>query len=241
MRITELLKNKEQNRRSNRAVTIVFIGDSVTQGCFECYTKNDSSIETIFDYRSAYSTRVGDILHMLYPSAQVNIINSGISGDNAVGGNERFERDVLSYNPDLVVISFGLNDSCAGRAGISKYILALEEMFSALKARNIEAVFLTENIMCTHTSAHLKEDKFVSLSESFAEIQNSGLLKEYFVSAKKSCEKYGVKVCDLYSAWETLKNAGVNTTELLANKLNHPTREMHYYIAMKIVETFFAN
>ena len=241
MRITELLKNKEQNRRINKAATIVFIGDSVTQGCFECYTKNDSSIETIFDYRSAYSTRVGDILHMLYPSAQVNIINSGISGDNAVGGNERFERDVLSYNPDLVVISFGLNDCGAGKDGISKYTTALEEMFSALKERNIEAVFLTENTMCTRTSVHLKEDKFISLSQGFAARQNSGLLREYFVAAKKCCEKYDVKVCDLYSAWETMETAGVNTTELLANKLNHPTREMHYYMAMKIVETFFAN
>ena len=241
MRITELLKNKEQNRRNNKAVTIVFIGDSVTQGCFECYTKNDGSIETIFDYKSAYSTKVGDILHMLYPSAQVNIINSGISGDNAIGGNGRFERDVLSYNPDLVVISFGLNDCDAGKDGISKYTNALEEMFSALKARNIEAVFLTENTMCTSASVHLKEDKLVSLSEGFAKIQNSGLLKEYFVAAKNSCEKYGVKVCDLYNVWEAMEAAGVNTTELLANKLNHPTREMHYYIAMKIVEMFFVN
>jgi hypothetical protein len=37
--------------------------------------------------------------------------------------------------------------------------------------------------------------------------------------------------------WEAMARAGVNTTELLANKLNHPIREIHYYMAMKIIET----
>ena len=237
MRITELLKNKECDRRNANPVTIAFIGDSVTQGCFECYMKTETALETVFDYNSAYSTRVGEILHLLYPSAQVNIINSGISGDNAPGGALRFERDLLSYNPDLAVISFGLNDSVEGKEGIAKYTAALEKMFSALKERNIETIFLTENMMCTSTSPHLKEEKFISLSKTFSEVQNSGILKEYFDAAKELCEKYGVKVCDLHSVWLKMAEAGINITELLANKLNHPIREFHYYMAMKIVET----
>ena len=68
-------------------------------------------------------------------------------------------------------------------------------------------------------------------------MQNSGILKEYFDAAKDLCEKYGVKVCDLHSVWLKMAEAGINITELLANKLNHPIREFHYYMAMKIVET----
>ena len=241
MKITELLKNKEQDRRGNKPVTIAFIGDSVTQGCFECYMKTETALETVFDYKSAYSTRVGEILHMFYPSAQVNIINSGISGDNARGGALRFERDVLSYNPDLVVISFGLNDSGGGKDGIAKYTSALEEMFKALKERNIETVFLTENSMCIGTSPHLKDEKFISLSKIFGKIQTDGILAEYFDAARETCKKYGVVVCDLYPVWEKLISAGVDVTELLSNKLNHPIREIHYYMAMKIVETILMN
>lgn len=84
-------------------VTIAFLGDSVTQGCFDCYIKEDGNVETYFDYSSAYSTRVREILSMLYPRVQVNIINSGISGDNSLGGLRRLERDVLRYAPDLTV------------------------------------------------------------------------------------------------------------------------------------------
>ena len=238
MKIAELLKEKQANKRAAKPITVAFIGDSVTQGCFECYMTSETSLETVYDYKSAYSTRVGEILHLLYPSAQVNIVNSGISGDNAQGGAERFERDVLSYDPDLVVISFGLNDSVNGSDGIPAYVGALEKMFSALRERGKEAIFLTENYMCTKTSPHImREPKFVSLSNAFGKVQREGELAEYFAAAKDACEKYGVKVCDLYSVWEAMSAAGVDTTELLANKLNHPVREFHYYMAMKLVET----
>ena len=47
----------------------------------------------------------------------------------------------------------------------------------------------------------------------------------------------GAKVCDLYPVWEKLIENGVDVTELLANKLNHPVREFHYYMAIKLLET----
>ena len=97
--------------------------------------------------------------------------------------------------------------------------------------------------MNTKTSPHLKEELFIKLlSKDFANnVQNSGVLKAYFESAKAVCEECGVTVCDLYPIWERLKNAGVDTTELLANKLNHPIRELHYYIAIKLMETMLFN
>lgn len=240
MKIIELLKQKQEGLIKNKPVTIAFLGDSVTQGCFECYLTGPDSLQTVFDYKSAYSTRVREILNLLYPSVQINIINSGVSGDSAPVGLQRLERDVLSYNPDLVLISYGLNDSTGGKEGIGKYTSALEEIFSQLKKKNIETIFLTQNYMNTKTSPHLKEELFINLSKTFAnEVQNSGVLKDYFETAKKLCEKYGVKICDLYSVWEQLEKSGVEVTELLANKLNHPIREFHYYMAIKIIETMF--
>ncbi|CCY04483.1 lipolytic protein G-D-S-L family [Faecalibacterium sp. CAG:1138] len=93
----------------------------ITQGCFECYYTSETTLETVFDYNSAYSTHVREILNILYPSVQINIINSGISGDNAINGLTRIDRDVLSYHPDLVVVGFALNDSCVGESGLENY------------------------------------------------------------------------------------------------------------------------
>ena len=100
-----------------------------------------------------------------------------------------------------------------------------------------ETIFLTQNFMCEKTSARLKDDFFIELSENFSKVQNDGILKEYMNAAKELCKKYGVKVCDLYPVWEKLKESGADVTELLANKLNHPVREYHYYIAIKLIET----
>jgi len=240
MKIIRLMKEKQEDLTKNKPVTIAFLGDSVTQGCFECYLTGPNSLQTVFDYKSAFSTRVREILNLLYPSVQVNVINSGISGDSAPVGLQRLERDVLCYNPDLVVVSYGLNDSTGGLAKLNAYTGALEGIFSRLQAAGIETVFLTQNYMNTKTSPHLKDELFINLSKTFAsDVQNSGVLKAYFAAAREVCEKYGVKICDLYPVWEKLEKAGVDVTELLANKLNHPVRELHYYMAMKIVETIF--
>jgi hypothetical protein len=82
MKIIEKL-NARQNSLKNPPVTIAFIGDSITQGCFEVYFKNDGNLETVYDYQSSFATRLRELLSLLYPSVQVNIINCGISGDNA--------------------------------------------------------------------------------------------------------------------------------------------------------------
>jgi UTP:GlnB (protein PII) uridylyltransferase len=57
---------------------------------------------------------------------------------------------------------------------------------------------------------------------NFSKVQNEGVLKKFMEEAKKVSEQFNVKVCDLYPVWEKLIESGVDVTELLANKLNHP-------------------
>ena len=54
---------------------------------------------------------------------------------------------------------------------------------------------------------------------------------------KKLCEKENIAVCDCYAKWKKLYDGGVDITELLANKINHPTREMNWLFAYSLVET----
>ena len=239
MNILQKINNKQKDLIHNGPITIAFLGDSVTQGCFECYLTSETSLETVFDYKSAFSTRLKEIINILYPNVQINIVNSGISGDGSANGLKRLERDVISYNPDLVVVSYGLNDSCS--YSLEEYKNNLSAIFSKLKEKNIDFIFLTQNAMCTKTSCHLKDHLFKNLSIDFAKIQNSGKLASYFDVAKKTTKEYNGKVCDLYPVWEKMIENGVDTTELLANKLNHPIREFHYYIAIKLLETMFSD
>ncbi len=239
MKIIEKL-NAKQDIYGEKPVTIAFLGDSVTQGCFECYIKEDGKIETVFDYKSAYSTRLREMLNILYPSVQINIINSGISGDGTENGKTRIERDILPFSPDLVVVSYGLNDACGGLQKLDNYRKNLKEIFKKVSSGGAEVIFLTQNAMNTKKSCHLKgDDALTKTALMTANLQNDGIMKAYMDAAKDEAKKSGVKVCDIYPMWEKMIAGGIDTTELLANKINHPIREIHYYMAMKLIETIF--
>lgn len=53
MEIVQKLAARAADNWNAGAVTIAFLGDSVTQGCFELYKKSDGSVETYFDKNSA--------------------------------------------------------------------------------------------------------------------------------------------------------------------------------------------
>ena len=56
-------------------------------------------------------------------------------------------------------------------------------------------------------------------------------------AAKQVCEKNHVRICDCYAKWKRLYENGVDITELLANKINHPTREMNWLFATSLLDT----
>ena len=156
MRITQKISNKNNDLLGQKPVTIAFIGDSVTQGCFECYFDNDGKVQTVFDYANSYPVKVRETLNLLYPSAQINIINSGISGDSAPSGASRFDRDVAPYNPDLVVVSFGLNDACAGKDYVENYTSALKTIFEKTKNLGAECIFIFQNMMFADANTFIR-------------------------------------------------------------------------------------
>ena len=236
MKIIDKIAEKQNNRYDTDSVTIVCLGDSVTEGCFECYINEGGRVATVYERNQSYSSRLKEMFEFLYPRAQVNIINSGFSGGWAHDGVRVLERDVLRFKPDLVIVSYGLNDSSKGAAGLDDYAKSLSTIFEGIKESGAEIIFLTENSMCTKVSPHLKEELLKDLAAEMCERQNAGVLEQYFKKSKEVCKRYDVEICDLYPVWKTMAQCGVNVTELLSNKLNHPIREYHYYIAVKLIE-----
>ncbi|MFO0007714.1 MAG: SGNH/GDSL hydrolase family protein, partial [bacterium] len=49
-------------------------------------------------------------LQRALPGREVAVINAGISGNTVADGLARLQRDVLDHQPQIVTISFGLND-----------------------------------------------------------------------------------------------------------------------------------
>lgn len=237
MNIMKLLAGKARDNWNAGPVTIAFLGDSVTQGCFEVYEKSKGEIETVFDKSHAYHNYVAKIFSVLFPSVPVNIINAGISGDCAPHALERIERDVLRYHPDLTVVCFGLNDCGEGVENVDKYVNALRGIFRKLQEAGSEIIFMTPNMMNTHISCHITKSPFMEIAEASMQNQNEGILECYVENAKKVCRECRIVVCDCYEKWKALYRSGVDITELLANKINHPAREMNWLFAVSLVET----
>lgn len=236
MNIMKIIQKKRENNAANEGATIAFLGDSVTQGCFEVYKDQAGNIEAVFDKNSAYHSYLDRILTILYPNVPINIINAGVSGGNARHGLERLERDVIRHQPDLTVVCFGLNDSGGGMEGITPYAEALGHIFEKLKAVGSEIIFMTPNMMNTYVSASMTDADVRNVAEKKQEIQNEGILEAYLNAAVAVCKKYDVKVCDCYAKWKRLAYNGVDTTNLLSNKINHPTREMNWLFAVSLLD-----
>ncbi len=83
---------KQADNYSAPGVTIAFLGDSVTQGCFALYKNENGNLQTIFDKNNAYHAHLEKILAILYPTVPVNIINAGISGDVVPHALTRLQR-----------------------------------------------------------------------------------------------------------------------------------------------------
>lgn len=236
MQIIEKIKAKQMDLKEKPTVTIAFLGDSVTQGCFDVYLQANGGIETYFDQENGYHRYLAKLLAMLYPTVPFNMINAGISGSRATQGLQRLEQDVLSHNPDLVVVCFGLNDCGAGTEHVAEYANALREIFTRLRNAGTEVIFMTPNMMCTQVSDHVRNETIRDCANQKSRLQNEGILDLYMSEAKKVCAENSVPVCDCYAKWKRLYQNGVNITELLANKINHPTKEMNWLFAISLLE-----
>ncbi|MCQ2521123.1 MAG: SGNH/GDSL hydrolase family protein [Lachnospiraceae bacterium] len=80
-------------------ITIAFIGGSITQG------SNASPMNT-----ACYAYQTYDWFVHSFPEAQIHYVNAGIGATDSYLGVHRLEEDVLSKNPDLVIVEFAVND-----------------------------------------------------------------------------------------------------------------------------------
>lgn len=236
MQFVELLKKKTADNPGTKTPVIMFLGDSVTQGVFETYEKNNK-MEVVFDSTSAYSEKVKELLALFYPRAPVSIMNLGVNGSSAVSGLERLKREGLGISPDLLVVCFGLNDCNEDMEGIETYKTALRNIFTTAKMAGIETIFMTPNMMNTHVGKVSPGDILEPLAEVFAKRQLEGVLDAYMDVARQVCKEEGVILCDCYAIWKGMYESGIDTTNLLSNGLNHPIRKMHELFAWQIVYT----
>ncbi len=79
-------------------VTVAVIGGSITQGAKA--TKPEQR----------YGNLMADWWRKAFPKAQIEFVNAGVGATGSNFGALRAQRDLLSHNPDFVVVEYGVND-----------------------------------------------------------------------------------------------------------------------------------
>lgn len=206
------------------AVTIVAFGDSVTHGAL----LNEINYETV------YWNLLRQRINKMRSYVPVNVINAGIGGNTASQSEERMDKQVLSHNPDLIIVCFGLNDVCGE---LEEFLSALEMIFEKCLKSGADVIYMTPNMLNTYVADDTQEE-YRDYAAVTAEFQNGGKMDLFMSSAVRTAEKMGVAVCDCYSLWREMAKTQ-DTTQLLVNRINHPIPEMHKLFADNLFDLIF--
>lgn len=197
-------------------INIVVFGDSVSHGAVNGY----------IDYENVYWNLLKKRLNQFRDYIPVNMINASIGGTTAKEAVSRMDKQVLTHCPDLIIVCFGLNDV---NGTLEDYLDSLRQIFSKCKLTDCDVIFMTPNMLNTYVA----EDAPIEYKEyaaKTAEMQNNGRMDQYIYSAVELAQQMDVTVCDCYSKWKKLAETE-DITMLLANRINHPTSEMHQLFA----------
>lgn len=224
---------------------IVALGDSVTAGHFESLimmspeelqevfihmaeNPSDSAkipLMEITDSRESYVEKFRYMLIDKYELTSVSTINAGIAGDNLIQMEARAGRDVIRYQPDLVLINGSLNwDVSMGT--VDAYKAIVKRLVRRIKAETTaDIILLTPNGDLPNKLFGGEEAPLPTTPERVEKIRQVAVEEE-------------VCLADVYAVWENAREKGCLWEELLANKINHPSVEGHVVYAMVLMKLF---
>lgn len=187
--------------------TIIMLGDSITEG-----EKNH------FSYHS-YVLLVNNYLKRLYPNQKITVVNGGIGGNRSADLVNRFVKDAIRHQPDLITINIGVNDVWHYFLGknnpnlsgipVANYRENLIKMVKQAQAAKIEVILMSPTI----------------IQEDLNSEENQKLIP-YVAAMRQVAKEYNCLFVDLNTAFrDTIaayqKYAGKEYT-LLTNDGVHP-------------------
>jgi acyl-CoA thioesterase-1 len=191
----------------NRTINIVFHGHSVPAGFW-----HDHEVHTL----ESYPHLVLKKLKEKYPFAVINVIVTAIGGENSLKGSLRFEQEVLSHRPDVLLIDYALNDRFLG---LEKAREAWEDMIKKALAQNIEVILLTPS-----------PDQRVNL------LAADNPLEPHAVQIRELARQHGIGLADPYLEFKKIAERSAIPDYM--SHVNHPNLRGHQLIADTIVAWF---
>jgi lysophospholipase L1-like esterase len=194
----------------NRAVNIVCHGHSVPAGYFKT---------PAVDSLHAYPNLLRVALAEKYTNAVINVIITAVGGETSANGVARFEANVLSHKPDVLLIDYALNDRRIGLDAARTHWTAMIRQAQAAGAR---VILLTPT-----------PDQSAKLDDA------SDPLNQHAEQIRRLATEYRVGLVDSQAAFQAEIARGTALTNLMA-QVNHPNARGHELVAAELVKWFHA-
>ena len=174
---------------------VVFLGDSITAaGVYDKEIALPDGDNFVYPIATGFITLLNENV-----GEDVELIGKGVSGDKVSNLLDRYKKDVLSLNPDIVFIYIGINDvwhkyDFGTGTDIIFYENGLKKIIGDLKNQGARVVLCTPTVIGENTGAFTLVNKFKDIETM--EIMN-GDLDAYSDVIRKLSSELNTDLLDL--------------------------------------------
>ncbi|MBN2307931.1 MAG: SGNH/GDSL hydrolase family protein [Candidatus Hydrogenedentes bacterium] len=202
-----LLAKSREKLEAGGPFKILAYGDSITAG-------GDASSVPL-----RFQQRYGRYLAERFPAARIEVENGATGGDSTVQGLARLEEKVLTREPDLVLLGFGMNDHNLHGVPPETFEENLLTLVAQIRERTGADIMLFSTFPPNpdwHHSSHRME--------------------VYAAATRRAAERGSCAYADVFSVWQKVLQRK-DVPSLLGNNINHPNDFGHwlYFEALKAV------
>ncbi|WP_449462329.1 SGNH/GDSL hydrolase family protein [Tardisphaera miroshnichenkoae] len=198
---------------------IVFTGDSIT---------DSGRMGQFYPLGNGYVKFFAELLSSAHPELSVQVFNTGISGNTIKDLRDRWNDDVLSLNPDWLIILIGINDlnrylDGAAEFAPENYEKTYDELLAAAEQKVKGITLMTPFYISRGSYPGTRRDAVLKTLPSYAD------------AVRRLSAKHSTELIDLQVEFETL----VQKKEPTAFALEpiHPNEAGHLFMATKLLSS----
>ena len=196
----------------SKKIRVIFFGDSITQAGVQ---------------PTGYITKLDSIIKQSLLPNSVELIGAGIGGNKVYDLYLRMDDDVLSKNPDVVVIYVGINDvwhkaSSGTGTDADKFEKFYRAIIKKLQSRNIKVIVCTPSVIGERNDNSNQQD---------------GDLNQYSKIIRTIAKDLSIPVCDLregFLSYLKANNPANAEKEILTSDRVHLNNKGNLFVATQM-------
>ena len=195
-----------------KKIKVIFFGDSITQAGVQ---------------PNGYITKLDSIIKQSHLPNSVELVGAGIGGNKVYDLYLRMDDDVLSKNPDVVVIYVGINDvwhkaSSGTGTDADKFEKFYRAIIKKLQNKNIKVIVCTPSVIGERNDNSNQQD---------------GDLNQYSKIIRAIAKDLSIPVCDLREGFLTYLKTNNPTNaekEILTSDRVHLNNKGNLFVATQM-------